>query len=95
MARAGHTEVEFNDRFFEEIGKSAGVTKLSRQKAEAVLAAARASAPVDSGDYRDRLAIEVKEAKYRNVILVKGSDWKTMLIESKTGNLARALKQVR
>lgn len=87
--------MEFNDKFFEDLGKSAGVTRLCRDVADKVLAAAQASAPVDEGDYRDGLHVEVKTVERRNVALVVGSDPKTMLIESKTGNLARALNQVK
>lgn len=87
--------VEFNDKFFEEMGKSAGVTQLCQEAAQKVLATAQASAPVDEGDYRDGLEIRVKQSRTRNTVLVVGTDWKTMLIESKTGNLARALKQVK
>lgn len=87
-------KVEFNDAFFSEMGKSAGVTQLCRDRAEKVRSAAKTSAPVDAGDYRDGLEIRVRESKNRNVILVVGTDWKSMLIESKTGNLARALKAV-
>lgn len=87
--------MEFNDKFFEGIGKSAGVTQMCRDVADKVNAAAKASAPVDEGDYRDGLHVEVKTVDKRNVALVVGSDPKTMLIESKTGNLARALNQVK
>ncbi|WOH20129.1 HK97 gp10 family phage protein [Paenarthrobacter sp. GOM3] len=87
--------MEFNDKFFEEIGKSAGVTQICKEVAEKVLATAQASAPVDEGAYRDGLHVEVKAVEKRNVALVVGSDPKTMLIESKTGNLARALNRVK
>lgn len=87
--------VQFNEKFFEEMGKSAGVTQLCREAGEKVLAAARATAPVDEGDYRDGLHLEEKSTDTRNVVLVVGSDWKTMIIESKTGNLVRALNQVK
>lgn len=87
--------MEFNDKFFEEIGKSAGVTQMCRDVANEVLAAAVAGAPVDEGDYRDGLQVQVKTVEYRNVALVVGTDPKTLLIESKTGNLARALSKVK
>ncbi|AOY72039.1 hypothetical protein ARZXY2_2509 [Arthrobacter sp. ZXY-2] len=87
--------MEFNDKFFEEIGKSAGVTRMCRDVADKVLAAAVAGAPVDEGDYRDGLQVQEKTVEHRNVALVVGTDPKTMLIESKTGNLARALNQVK
>lgn len=88
-------EMAYNDAFFERLGKSPGVTSLCVDVANKVLSAAQASAPVDEGDYRDGLRVEVKTAENRNVAVVVGSDGKTMLIESKTGNLARALNQVK
>lgn len=88
------TEFKFNNAFFEELGRSAGVTNLVRAKAEEVAAIARATAPVESGDYRDGIQVRVKQQK-RSVALVVGTDPKTLLVEAKTGNLARALRAVR
>jgi hypothetical protein len=92
MPRAGQTVVQFNDFYFDEILKSAQVENLTREAAQRALAIARATAPVDEGDYKRGLHIEEKETPYRTVVRVVGSDAKTLLIESKTGNLARALK---
>ena len=86
--------MDFNDKFFIEMGHSAGVDRLLKQKAEAVAAEARASAPVDTGDYVDGIVVKKKRVKTRTVYLVKGTDWKTMIIESKTGNLVRAIRKV-
>ncbi|MGF4045727.1 HK97 gp10 family phage protein [Paenarthrobacter nitroguajacolicus] len=88
-------DFEFNQKWFERIGKSAEITNMAKDVAEKALAIAKASAPVDEGDYVNGLHVEVKTVQNRNVALVVGSDWKTMLIESRTGNLARALKQVK
>lgn len=93
MARSGQTDVEFNPIFFDNILRSAGVERLTDDGAARVLAAAKSDAPVDTGDYRDGLHIEHRESRYRRVTRVVGSDPKTLLIESKTGNLARALKK--
>jgi hypothetical protein len=88
--------MKFDNKFFVDLGTSAGVTQLCVDAAERIAEHARASAPVDTGDYRDGIKVEVKHhAKLRNVALVVGHDRKTMLIESKTGNLARALKASR
>lgn len=84
--------MEFSNSYFEELGKSAGVTKLCTDAAEKVAAAARASAPVVSGDYRDSIHVEVRASNKRNVALVVADDWKALLIEAQTGNLVRALK---
>lgn len=87
--------MQFNEKFFEELGHSAGVTKLVDDKADSIAARARSTAPVDSGDYRDGIKRKTKRAKYRNVALVVGEDPKTMIIEAKTGNLVRALRAER
>lgn len=85
-------KIEFDQQFFDTILRSSGVQSLERQAAEKVLAAAKANAPYKTGAYRRGLRIEKTEARFRTVYLVTGADPKTLLIESKTGNLARALK---
>lgn len=92
MARSGDPRVEFNPRFFESVLRQPKVEQLVDAAAERALAAAKANAPVDTGEYRDGLYIEHRDSRYRQVARVVGSDDKTLLIESKTGNLARALK---
>ena len=92
MARSGHTNVEFNPRFFETVLRGPKVEALVDAAAEQVLATAKATAPVDTGEYRDGLHIEHYDSRFRRTTRVVGSDDKTMLIESKTGNLARAVK---
>lgn len=87
--------MEFNEGFFEEIGKSAKVTDLCKQVAEKVLAKAQADAPRKTEDYVRGLRLQVVERRYRNAVLVVGDDWKTLLVEAKTGNLARALAAVK
>lgn len=85
--------MEFNDKFFEQMGRDDDVIALCEARGKAVLAEAKATAPVDDGDYRDGLQIKRVRRGRRDAILVVGTDWKTMLVESKTGNLARALKK--
>jgi hypothetical protein len=92
VARSGDTDVEFNPQFFETVLRQPKVEAITDAAGARALAAAQSSAPVDSGDYRDGLHIEHHESRYRRTTRVVGSDNKTMLIESKTGNLARALK---
>ncbi|OOB90745.1 hypothetical protein [Rathayibacter sp. VKM Ac-2630] len=88
-------DVTFNQQFFNEVLRSAPVEKLTDDAAQRALAAAKASAPVDSGAYRDKLRLVHRNSRRRRVSRVLGTDAKTMLIESKTGNLARALKAAR
>lgn len=87
--------VDFNDSYFEEIGKSAKVTNLCLDVAQKVLAKAKADAPKDTEDYANGLQLQVVQRRFRNAVLVVGTDWKTLIIEAKTGNLARALQAVK
>ena len=83
--------MQFNDRFFDELATSEGVTNLVRSVAEDGASIARSTAPVNEGDYRDGISVKMKKQK-RSVALIVSTDWKTFLIESKTGNLSRALR---
>jgi len=83
--------VKFNDAFFDELSRSPGVRGLVVEAAEMIAATARSTAPVDTGDYRDGIKVTTKNQK-RIVALVVGTDPATMIIESQTGNLARALR---
>ncbi|KDA05560.1 hypothetical protein DC31_13900 [Microbacterium sp. CH12i] len=92
MARSGNTEVEFNERFFETVLRQSKVEALVDGIGNKALSNARASAPVDDGDYRDGLHLEHYESRYRRTTRIVGDDDKTLLLESKGGYLARALK---
>lgn len=92
--RRGQTRVVFNEAFFDAILRSSRVDGLCRQKAESALAIAQATAPVDTGAYKSGLVVEPHDSTHRRSWRVVGHDPKTLLIESKTGNLARALKRV-
>lgn len=86
--------MKWNENYFREKGHSPEVTAIVVAKAEEVAAAARASALVDTGAYRDSIHVEVESWPSRNVARVIASDPKAMLIESKTGNLVRAMNGV-
>lgn len=92
MARSGDTEMRFNEGFFESILRTSPVEALVDGIGNRTLGIAQANAPVDTEEYRDGLHIEHHESRYRRTTRVVGSDEKTLLIESKTGTLARALK---
>lgn len=83
--------MKFNEAYFDKLGHSPEVTGLVVRKAENVAGRARTTAPVDTGAYRDGIGVRVKNAAHRNVALVVATDPKSMLIESETGNLLRAL----
>ena len=95
MPAAGQTTVDFNTSFFDEMLNSAGVRALTRGAAEKALNIARANAPVDTGAYRDGLQVEAVQHAHRTTYRVVGTDAKTMLIESQTGNLVKALKKAK
>lgn len=95
MPAAGQTTVDFNNSFFDEMLNSAGVRALTRGVAEKALNIARANAPVDTGAYRDGLQVEAVQHAHRTTYRVVGTDAKTMLIESQTGNLVKALKKAK
>lgn len=87
--------VNFNPKFFDEILNSAGVKALTTLAANRALAYAKASAPVETGAYRDGLGIEEVKHEHRTTVMVVGHDPKTLLVEAQTGNLAKALKKAR
>ncbi|MGO4488155.1 HK97 gp10 family phage protein [Microbacterium sp. 2RAF4] len=89
---AKNTRFEENPRFFETVLRQPRVERLVDDIGDAALANAQAAAPVDTQAYRNGLHIEHHDSRYRRTTRVVGSDEKTMLIESQTGNLARALK---
>ena len=73
-----------------ELLKSDGVRELVTTRAESVLRAAVASAPVASGEYRESLEI-VQATTDRAVARVITTAPHGMIVEANTGNLARAL----
>lgn len=84
------TRVVFNSKAAEELLKSPEVRAMLRKRAEAVAARARASAPTSTLDYVNSIGVEDATTD-RAVVRVVARDWKSLIIESKTGNLARAL----
>lgn len=85
--------MKWNENFFPEILNSDPVVKIAVGVAEAVAGTARATAPVDTGEYRDGIGVEINRRGKRTVATVVSRDPKSMIIESRTGNLARALGQ--
>lgn len=94
MGKGGVT-VDFDPKAFEKIMRLAKVDALCKEAAERVAQAAQATAPVKTGDYRRSITVEPRDATYRETWRVVGHDWKTILVEARTGNLARALRAAR
>jgi hypothetical protein len=87
VARA---KVRLISRGMKSLLRDPGVARDLERRAERVAAAARASAPVDTGEYRDSITV-TSETTDRAVARVVARDRKGHVIESRTGNLARAL----
>jgi hypothetical protein len=87
MAQTG---VRINHRGMADLLKSEGVRALLREKAEGVAARAESSAPVKSGEYRDSIRVESATTD-RAVERVIATAPHALIVEAKTGNLARAL----
>lgn len=84
-------KVTLNHAGTAELLKSAEVGDALRERAEKVLAEAKANAPVETGAYRDGLHVEMIEHPTRIVARVSGSSDHDWVVEARTGNLARAL----
>lgn len=69
-----------------------GIVGAVSQATERIAATARSTAPEDSGDYKDGITTRLKYQE-RVVGVVEATDPKSLIIESKTGNLARAVKK--
>lgn len=83
--------MDVNNAFFEQLSRSPAVVKVTMDAAERVAKTARDRGPKATRDYVDGIKVR-KKFQRRVVALVVGTDSKTMLIESKTGNLVRALQ---
>lgn len=85
--------MQWSPTYFEEMYHDPGIVTLVRSAAEQVAAAARASAPVLTGEYRNSIRVRIKYQQ-RVVGVVEATSGHAMAVESRTGNLARALRSV-
>jgi len=83
-------KVKFNHAEWAKLLKSDQMRPPLTQVAEKMASRARASAPVDSGDYRDGIRVESATTD-RAVERIVAHDYKSSIIEARTGNLKRAL----
>lgn len=87
-------KTKINDRFFEKLGKSQQLEAALTEVAERVVERAKATAPVDTGDYADSIGIEVHRGPGRTVVRAVANDPGALAIEARTGNLHRAGRSV-
>lgn len=84
--------IKFDDLALNDLARSPGITGAVVDAAEKIAATVRADAPVDTADFKNSITVSVKQQK-RSVALVQSSDPKALIIESKTGVMARAAKK--
>lgn len=83
-------KVTLNHSGVESLLGAPGVRAACREQAEAVAERARATAPVDTGEYRASIHV-VSDTTDRAVERVVADAPHAMIVEANTGNLARAL----
>lgn len=83
--------MHMNEAYIRDLATSAPVRAAVVEAAEEIAGDARAEAPVDTGEYRDRIVVEVEETENRVVARVIAKAPHSMLVESKHGTLGRAL----
>ncbi|MGE3811523.1 MAG: HK97 gp10 family phage protein [Candidatus Nanopelagicales bacterium] len=83
-------KVVLNSPGVEQLLKDPGVLADLQRRGRAVAAVARATAPVDSGDYADSIEVSSDETDRAAVRIGASVDY-ALVVESRTGNLARAL----
>lgn len=91
---AGGIKIKLNSGGVREVLNSPQVRAALTSRASRALSAARASAPVDTGAYRAGLHLE-QATTDRAVVRVVGGTDHDLIVEAKTGNLARALDAAR
>lgn len=82
---------QFFDESLDELARSASVRDVVVDAAGEVRDIARADAPVASGAYRDSIHVEVTETDEGVVATVVADVRHAMIVESRDGNLVRAL----
>jgi len=80
-----------NDAGFKKMAHSKEVGNVCKGIADRVAATAKASAPRETGDYAAGIHAIIEDHPSRITAQVVASDPKSLLVESFTGNLARAL----
>jgi len=91
MGNGDLSRIRLNSKGMDNILGSPAVVSKLRADAARVAAAARAAAPVDTGEYRDSIQVEVTRPHDRQVARVVARSPHALLVERDTSNLAKAL----
>lgn len=86
----GSIRIELNSPGVRALLNDDGVRAELTRRMEPVLGAARGGAPTETGDYRDSIHMEQATTDRAAVRVVADSDH-ALAVESRTGNLSRAL----
>lgn len=84
------SKIRLSSAGMRELLRSSGIRAALRGPAEAVAARARASAPVETGEYKASIRVESATTD-RVVERVVADAPHALVVEAKTGNLARSL----
>lgn len=83
---------EFDDGVLDALTRHPGIVSAVSAATERIAATVRADAPVDSGDYKASIRTRLKFQE-RVVGIVEATDEKSLIIEARTGVMARAAKK--
>jgi hypothetical protein len=89
------TRIKLNHAGMAQLLKSSGVAADIQRRAEQVAAAARASAPVDTGAYQAGIHVTMETHPSRVEAHVSSDVWYAGILEAKLGILGRALDAAR
>jgi len=82
----------FDDDEMDRLARGPGITGAVVQAGERIADQIRADAPTDTQKYKNSIIVTVKQQR-RSVALVQSTDPKALIIEAKTGVMARAAKK--
>lgn len=85
------TKVVLNSAGIAELLKDVGVRAELHRRGEQVAEAARASAPVETGAYRDSIVVVDGESPSRAHVRIGATVQYAAVVELRTGNMARSL----
>lgn len=81
-----------NEEFFRRLGRLPLVIAMTRAAAARSMAAAIASAPVDTGEYKSKIRLERVDTNRIVMFRVVADSEHALVVESRTGNLARSVR---
>lgn len=91
---AGKVKVKLNHAALQDILDGEAMTRELWARGQRVLERAKDTAPVLTGEYKSKLRLEEAHTD-RAVVRVAGYAHHTLVVEARTGNLARALDAAR